>query len=121
MISRRFSIFIAVGITCAAIDIGLMQTLIWGGVNYLIATTLGFMVGLIANFLLHTHVTFNATYSHAALARFLVVVATNYLITLLTVYFFHISIDMALIGKILSLPLVAANGFLLSKHWVYKK
>jgi len=27
---------------------------------------------------------------------------------------------MALVGKIISLPIVAVNGFFLSKYWVFK-
>jgi putative flippase GtrA len=97
-----------------------MQLLIWFGVYYLVATTLGFFVGLIANFLLHTHITFGANYSHGALARFASVVLINYCMTLLMVYLFQMMVNMPLLGKLISLPLVAINGFLLSKNWVYK-
>lgn len=117
---RRFSIFIVVGIACAVIDIGLMQLLIWIGVHYLVAATLGFVAGLIANFLLHTHITFGKKYSHGALVRYMSVVLANYLLTLFTVSLFQMSLNMPLLGKLLSLPLVAINGFLLSKHWVYR-
>ncbi len=120
MISRQFAVFVAVGLSCAAIDIGLMQLLTWAGVHYMLATTLGFAAGLGVNFLLHTRITFSASYSHGALMRFMVVVLANYLLTLLTVALFHSWLDMALLGKVVSLPLVAANGFLLSKHWVYR-
>lgn len=120
MVTRQFALFIGVGITCAIIDIGLMQLLTSIGVHYLIATTAGFSAGLAVNFLLHTRITFNTVYSHRALMRYMVVVLANYLLTLLTVSLFHAWLDMALLGKVLSLPLVAINGFLLSKHWVYK-
>lgn len=120
MVTRQFAIFIGVGITCAVIDIGLMQLLTWIGMHYLIATTVGFATGLVVNFLLHTRITFSTVYSHRALMRYMVVVLANYLLTLLTVALLHVWLDMALLGKVLSLPLVAANGFLLSKHWVYR-
>lgn len=120
MISRQFAIFVGVGIACAVIDIGLMQLLTWAGMHYMLATTLGFAAGLAMNFMLHTRITFQATYSHRALVRFAAVVATNYLLTLLTVTLFHAWLDMPLLGKVVSLPLVAANGFLLSKYWVYR-
>lgn len=120
MAMRQFAVFVGVGITCAAIDIGLMQLLTWGGLHYIAATTLGFAAGLVVNFLLHTRITFNTGYSHGTLVRFMVVVLINYLLTLLTVSLFHASLDMALLGKVVSLPLVAVNGFLLSKYWVYR-
>ena len=97
-----------------------MQLLIWFGVYYLVATTLGFFVGLVANFLLHTHITFVADYSHGVLARFVSVVLINYCITLSMVYLFQMVVNLPLLGKLISLPLVAFNGFLLSKNWVYK-
>lgn len=120
MISRQFIVFVGVGLACAAIDIGLMQTLTWAGMHYMLATTLGFGAGLAVNFLLHTRITFSASYSHGTLLRFMAVVLANYLLTLLTVSLFHAWLDMALLGKVVSLPLVAVNGFLLSKHWVYR-
>ncbi|MCL2657707.1 MAG: GtrA family protein [Betaproteobacteria bacterium] len=120
MVSRQFSIFVMMGIACAVIDIGVMQLLIWAGMYYLVATTVGFATGLIANFLLHTHITFSKSYSHGALMRFMAVVLLNYVLTLLTVSLFHMWLNMTLLGKLLSLPLVAVNGFLLSKHWVYR-
>ena len=115
-----FMIYVMVGLTCAVIDIGLMQLLLLSGINYLIAATCGFTVGLIVNFFLHTRVTFRASYSHRALIRFMVVVAINYLLTLSTVFVFQMLLNMPLVGKIFSLPLVAINGFFLIKHWVYK-
>lgn len=117
---RQFVIYLGVGITCALIDIGLMQLLAWFGVHYMVATTAGFAAGLVVNFLLHTHVTFSAGYSHGALMRYLVVVLANYVLTLASVTLFHTWLDMALLGKILSLPLVAVNGYLLGKHWIYR-
>jgi putative flippase GtrA len=120
MISKQFLIFVAVGAGCALIDIGLMQLLIKFGIYYLVATTLGFFVGLVANFLLHTHVTFGVNYSNCALFRFATVVMINYSLTLSSVYIFQIGLNMPLLGKLISLPFVAISGFLLSKNWVYK-
>lgn len=120
MISRRFLLFIAIGISCTLIDVGLMQLLIWFGVYYLYAATSGFFLGLMVNFLLHTHVTFSASYSHITLMRFASVVLLNYFVTLLIIYLFQTFLDLPLLGKLISLPFVAINGYLLSKNWVYK-
>lgn len=117
---RQFAVYLGVGITCAVIDIGLMQFLTWLGAHYMLATTAGFAAGLVVNFLLHAHVTFSVGYSHGALMRYMVVVLANYVLTLAAVSLFHAWLDMALLGKILSLPLVAVNGYLLGKHWIYR-
>ncbi len=84
------------------------------------ATTIGFATGLAINFLLHSRLTFSTSYSHGALARYMLVVIANYTITLSAVALSQIFLDMPIIGKILSLPLVAINGYFLSKHWIYK-
>ena len=115
-----FVVFVLVGVTCAVIDVGLMKLLGMLGLHYMIAASAGFATGLAANFALHTCLTFKARYSHATLVRFMGVVLVNYLITMFCVSLFHYWVDMPVFGKVISLPLVAVNGFLLSKHWVYK-
>lgn len=117
---NQFVVFILVGVTCAVIDVGLMKLLSMLGLHYMIAASVGFATGLAANFALHTRLTFKASYSHVTLLRFMGVVLVNYLITLFCVTLFHYWLDMPVLGKVISLPLVAVNGFLLSKHWVYK-
>src|SRR5690606_31051165 len=92
--SKRFIVYLAVGVVCAAVDIGLMKLLMFNGVNYLIAATVGFVAGLILNFFLHTWVTFNAQYSHSAFGRYLVVVFANYILTLISIAVFQYLVDM---------------------------
>lgn len=116
----QFLLFVLVGLVCALLDVGLMQLLTFLDFNYILAASVGFMAGLAANFLLHTRLTFRARYSHVILVRFMCVVLVNYLLTILFVSIFHKWIDMAVLGKILSLPLVAINGFFLSRRWVYQ-
>lgn len=86
----------------------------------MIATTAGFAAGLAINFLLHTHLTFKTEYAHGALFRYLIVVLANYGLTLVFVSTFHQWLDMAILGKVLSLPVIAIIGFILSKHWIYR-
>lgn len=117
---NQFVVFVLVGVTCAVIDVGLMKVLGMFGLHYMYAATIGFAAGLAANFALHTALTFKASYSHAKLVRFMGVVLVNYLITMFCVSQFHHWFGMPVLGKVISLPLVAVNGFLLSKHWVYK-
>jgi putative flippase GtrA len=121
MINRQFAIFIAGGVISALIDIGIMQLLILFGFDKILATSVGFFSGLLFNYMFHARMTFKSKSSVYILFRFLIVVSVNYLITITLVYcayyFLHQS---AMLGKIISLPIVALNGFLLSKYWVFK-
>lgn len=116
----QFGLFLGVGLICALLDIGLMHSLLQLGGHYVVATSVGFIVGLVANFILHTRITFRAQYAHRTLIRFLLVVFANYLLTLSCVALAALWWQQPIVGKLSSLPLVAGNGFLLSKYWVYK-
>lgn len=54
------------------------------------------------------------------LIRFICVVGLNYILTLALVALSLSMFQNALIGKLVSLPLVAVNGFFLSKYWIFK-
>ncbi|WP_426075817.1 GtrA family protein [Janthinobacterium sp. PSPC3-1] len=109
-----------VGVFCALIDILSAKALVYAGMYYGSAVTIGFLLGLVANYVLHAKITFKVASSHATMMKFGVVVAINYGFTLLLSYFSMQLTGDFLAGKLLSLPVVAANGFLLSKYWVFK-
>lgn len=117
---RQFGVFIAGGVLSAVVDIGMMQLLIHQGLHHTPAATAGFLAGLGVNYLFHSRVTFARPASGGSFARYLAVVGMNYVLTIgcvaLAVHFF----DSPLAGKILSLPLVAVNGFLLSRYWIFR-
>lgn len=122
MIERRpqFAVFVLGGLLCAALDVGLMKVLLWRGSSPLLATSGGFLAGLLLNYAFHARVTFSRLASNGSFARFLCVVAINYMITVALV---NLALALGfppLAGKIVSLPVVAVNGFLLSKHWIFK-
>ncbi len=117
---RQFLVFVAGGVLCALIDIGLMQLLIGAGVDYRAATSAGFAAGLLVNYAYHAKLTFGAQAGTRNFVRFLCVVALNYLLTMACVAVAVAWIGEALPGKLLSLPLVAVNGFLLSKYWTFR-
>ena len=119
--SRQFGTFIAGGLLCALVDIGLMQLLLRSGVHFAGATTAGFLAGLLVNYAFHSRVTFDAAASASSFARYLCVVGLNYLLTLGCVALGVRLAGMPLAGKLASLPLVAVNGYLLSKHWIFRK
>lgn len=117
---RQFLVFIAGGGLSALVDIGLMQLLIMNGTDALAAATAGFAAGLCVNYAFHARVTFKNVTTVRTLSRFLCVVALNYLLTLGLVALSVALLEQALVGKVLSLPVVAINGFFLSKHWIFK-
>lgn len=118
--SHQFLVFLAVGLLSAVIDIGIMQILLLGGAHFSIAVSMGFIIALVVNYIGHSRLTFRAKTSLGGMSSFLVVVLLNYLITLgCTSLSFHL-LDVVLLGKLISLPIVAINGYLLSRYWVFK-
>lgn len=117
---RQFAVFVTGGLLCALVDIGIMQALIAGGLHYASATTAGFAAGLLVNYTFHSRVTFEQAATPFSFIRFMCVVGINYLLTMASVALSVALIDQPLAGKIVALPLVALNGFLLSKYWIFK-
>ena len=119
--SRQFATFVAGGLLCALVDIGIMQLLLRAGAHFTGATTAGFLAGLLVNYAFHSRVTFDAAASASSFARYLCVVGLNYLLTMGCVSLAVSLAGMPLLGKIVSLPLVSVNGYLLSKFWIFRK
>jgi putative flippase GtrA len=119
--SRQFGTFVAGGLLCALVDIGVMQGLLHAGAHFTGATTAGFLAGLLVNYAFHSRVTFEAAASTSSFARYLCVVGLNYLLTMGCVSLAVSLAGMPLLGKIVSLPLVSINGYLLSKFWIFRK
>ena len=119
---RQFLIYVGVGVLTALVDIGTMQTLLWLAIDHRIAVTLGFAAGLGVNYFCHERFTFNArrTRSAATMLRYGAVVVMNYLITMACVQLSVLLLGNVLIGKLVSLPLVAVNGFLWGRYWVFR-
>ena len=120
LLTAQFRTFIIGGVLCAAIDIGLMQLLIHYNIGSVTAASAGFGAGLLVNYLFHAKITFQSATGGANFAKFMCVVAINYLITIAFVWLGVTLFDQPLLGKLASLPVVAVNGFLLSKYWIFK-
>lgn len=117
---RQFAVFVAGGVLSALVDIGLMQLLIAAGAHYAGAATAGFGAGLLVNYAFHSRVTFEAEASPVNFVRYMCLVGMNYGLTLCCVAL-AVQLGAApLFGKIVSLPLVALNGFALGKYWIFK-
>jgi putative flippase GtrA len=113
-------VFIAGGLLCAIIDVGVMQMLLMATVPVMLATSAGFFAGLGINFIFHSKVTFKRASNASTVGRYLCVVLINYVITLAIVYAAVALGASAIAGKVFALPLIAVNGFLLSKFWIYR-
>jgi putative flippase GtrA len=120
MIYRQFMLYILVGVVSAIIDIGTMQLLLTAEAGYLLAVSVGFAVGLVFNYLAHQRLTFKARHSFATVWRYATVLLLNYGLTMLCVQISVLSLDSVLAGKLLSLPLVALNGFVLGRYWIFR-
>lgn len=118
--SCQFAVYVTGGVLCALVDIGLMQLLLGTGFHHSAAASAGFAAGLLVNFAFHSGVTFNTSANPASFARYLCLVVLNYGLTLGCVALAQALAGNPLLGKILSLPLVAVNGFLLGKYWIFK-
>jgi putative flippase GtrA len=119
-VGKQFGKFVIVGMITALADIATMKTLLSMQIAAWICASMGFLVGLIVNYVLHTLFTFESRISFQRLGRFLIVILVNYSLTLVCVQVGLWSLDSAMLGKIISLPLVAVNGFLLSRFWVFR-
>ncbi len=117
---RQFGVFLAGGFLSAGVDVGLMQLLIMQGTHHTAAASVGFVAGLLVNYAFHSRVTFDQAASKSSFARYLCVVGLNYGLTIACVALAVALFDNPLAGKILSLPMVAANGYLLSRYWIFK-
>jgi putative flippase GtrA len=122
--SRQFAVYVGGGVLCALVDIGLMQLLLGAGFHHTAAASAGFAAGLLVNFAFHSGITFNTAANSVAIpgsfGRYLCLVGLNYVLTLGCVALAQATLGNPLLGKILSLPLVAVNGFLLGKYWIFK-
>ena len=119
-VSPQFLVFVAGGVLSTLVDIGFLQLLLANGVGPFAATTTGFLAGLGVNYAFHARVTFKNVTTLGTMTRFLCVVGMNYLITLGFVAVSLALFQLPLPGKLISLPVVAVNGFFLSKHWIFK-
>jgi len=120
LMRRQFAVFVAGGLACALADVGLMQLLIQAGTLPTAAASAGFAAGLLLNYIFHSRVTFSTAPGTTNFARYLCVVGINYLMTIACVALAGAAFDNPLAGKLLSLPLVAVNGYLLGKYWIFK-
>jgi putative flippase GtrA len=116
----KFVVYVLVGCVSATIDLISLWLLIGLNTTQWLAVTLAFIAGFVFNTWAHFHFTFEASLTIHTGIRFITVVGINYLMTLLIIETLT-ALSLTLIAaKLISLPIIAASGFLLSKHWAFK-
>lgn len=119
----RFFIYLFVGVVSAVADTYclyfLNKTVGW---NLELSVTVGFIVGLLVNYILHSFLTFKRKIEISTFIKYLTVVAVNYIITLALVKLLVSGMNVNLIAsKIIILPIIAIIGYVLSKAWIYRE
>jgi putative flippase GtrA len=115
--------FCVTGGTSAALDFALLALLLNVRVPHRAALVTAFIAGVVVNFVMHRYFTFRlqGTTSIAELVRYLIVVALNVILTLVTVELFLLVVGRdVLVGKLISIPLVTLNGFVLAKFFIFE-
>lgn len=119
-LSHSFAVYLVGGVPSAVIDISIFQTLLGFGANLLTATSAGFFISLLVNYLFHAKYTFAAKAHSSSFSKYLLVVGSNYLLTLALVSIAFRLLGNALVGKLIVLPVIALVGYFAGKHWVFK-
>lgn len=119
----NFLVYVLVGVVSAVSDICSLyvasKVLNW---NLALSVTIGFIVGLVVNYVLHSIITFKRKMEFVTFIKYLLVVAFNYILTLVLIQLLVSGLDLGLIlSKIITLPVIAAVGYILSKAWIYQK
>jgi putative flippase GtrA len=117
---RQFIVFCFVGVISVAVDLVTLLELLQLEVPPLIAVTISFIAGMLVNIWLHANLTFKTTLNTDRVVRFLMILCINYLVTLSAVLFLEKQGFSYLLGKLISLPLIAIHGFLWSRLWIFK-
>ena len=119
-LTRQFLVYIGVGGLSALVDVGTLQALLWLALDHRLAVTAGYVLGTVVNYLCHERFTFRARRSTATMLRFCVLLLVNFTLTMLLVQLSVALLDSVMIGKFVAMPLVAVNGFLCGRYWVFR-
>ena len=116
---RQFTVYVIGGGLSAGLDVAIMLLMLKAGITALAALTLGFMSGLIFNYLFHANVTFMTASSRVSMFKYVSIVTLNYGLTLAIVWLAGLYGMSVLEGKIISLPIIAVVGYVFSRVWIF--
>ena len=116
----KFVVYVIVGSVSAIIDLLALNILDGLITKQWIAVTIAFVAGFIFNLKAHSLFTFVSPLTRISGIRFTVIAAINYFLTLaiieiLTTFSFGL-----ITAKLISLPIIAASGYSLGRHWAFK-
>jgi putative flippase GtrA len=117
---RQLLVFLVVGGSSALLDVSVMKLLLLGGSGVMAATTAGFLCGFLFNFVFHARFTFAARMTPVRFARYVGVVAANYVLTVGIVQLAETLFHSPVAGKVLALVLLPVMSYQAGKHWIYK-
>ena len=105
----------------ALADVALLTTLVFVGVARVAATPAAFLASAFLNYALHRRFTFQTrrAASGRQFFRFGCVIAFNMLLTSATVEGMTAAGFVLIISKLVSLPIIAVSGFVLSRTFVF--
>jgi putative flippase GtrA len=125
MFEQRFLKFGLVGAATAAIYFLVLAFHLEGlGADYNLAVSIAYIVSVVFQFIANKHFTFKSETTNVPLqlAKYLVLLLINYLVTILVVRFVVENLGLtAYHGVLASVPLIMVVGYLLSKPWIFKK
>ena len=117
---KQLIVFIIGGGLSALIDLICTWILIELDVWYIASVSVGFISGLLFNFIFHAKVTFDSHISKSNIIRYGLIVVLNYFVMLAIIIILQDFLGVSvLIGKIISLPIIALSGYFWGKYWIF--
>lgn len=121
-----FLLFAIVGLATAGVNfIALALLLEMLKLDYRVAVSVAYIAGVVFHFVANKSITFkqrNLIDIHNQIARYLVLVAINYLLTIAIVIFVvEVLVFAPYMGLLLSMGATIVTGYLLSRFWVFKR
>lgn len=120
-IAYKLASFVTIGALNTLVGASVTSLLAWAGVNPLLATTVGYALGLCVSYVLNSRYTFSQRRSKQNVARFMVCFAISFLANLGTVYLatyvFHVP---HVIASLTGMPVYTVVFYLLCDRWVFR-
>ncbi|MGP2410212.1 GtrA family protein [Yersinia enterocolitica] len=117
--TKQFFIYISIGVISALVDIVMLKISMYYYSGIMESTLIGYISGLIVNYILHSIFTFKTSMAISKILKYLVVVFVNYWITVFIIFISVFYFSDVIYGKIISLPIIAFIGYITSKRWIY--
>lgn len=113
--------FIISGGSATVAHLSVMAFLVWIGVNPLISTSTGVIVGAIVNYILQYYYTFDANIKHKKSVRnYIITVSLSFISNFIIFWIFHNLIGVeVLIAQLLTSGIVAIQNYVVYKNFVF--